>query len=328
MTAHTRATRRLTLQFVGQGLLDETEVNSQTADIASSPGSLAQLAGTSTVMPPPQVAPSAAPGKDVTPVPEAPKDMASHIEKVYADGAKFLADKEPTKTSAIPEHPVVQNPSNQGVSLQEISASQPDIKADTTLRKKRGRPRRNTVDISSPGQPSQAKNIGEIADLPNAPTPVIFMPEINPRHPQGCVCVECSFNKTPVAPAAVVAAPEPRSIPPVQEQAVASEPLKAAASVAPPPVSTLSPEKQKEYRERLAKYSQDILPKAGMMPSDGIGGITMKLRRFASLQVGGEVSKLTEEQFEDLFEFLDGYTAKNGATALVQYIDKAIGVTK
>jgi len=34
---------------------------------------------------------------------------------------------------------------------------------------------------------------------------------------------------------------------------------------------------------------------------------------------------MTEEQFEDLLGFLDSYHAKNGAAALVEYINKALG---
>ena len=61
MTASTRALRRLTLQFVGGGFLDESEINNEkTSNIAYDPTPLAQIAAQPTVQP------SAAPGKDVT----------------------------------------------------------------------------------------------------------------------------------------------------------------------------------------------------------------------------------------------------------------------
>lgn len=59
MTAQTRATRRMTLQFIGAGILDESEVN---------PKNTVELKNTTPVIVPPQptVTPSTAPGKDIT----------------------------------------------------------------------------------------------------------------------------------------------------------------------------------------------------------------------------------------------------------------------
>ena len=65
MTASTRALRRLTLQFVGGGFLDESEITEKTTNIAYDPTPLAQIAAQPTVQP------SAAPGKDVTETPKA-----------------------------------------------------------------------------------------------------------------------------------------------------------------------------------------------------------------------------------------------------------------
>ena len=60
MTAQTRATRRLTLQFVGGGLLDESEVQSTTTDIVRATQPLAEIAA------PAKLSPNAAPGRDIT----------------------------------------------------------------------------------------------------------------------------------------------------------------------------------------------------------------------------------------------------------------------
>jgi hypothetical protein len=62
MTAQTRALRRLTLQFVGGGLLDSSEVSDQ---INNNAASKAQLASP-VVIPPPQVPVTSAPGRDIT----------------------------------------------------------------------------------------------------------------------------------------------------------------------------------------------------------------------------------------------------------------------
>jgi hypothetical protein len=86
--------------------------------------------------------------------------------------------------------------------------------------------------------------------------------------------------------------------------------------------------KQDAYKVRLRKYANEILPGGGMVPTDTIGGTTMKLRKFAELQTGADAAKLSEEHFEDLFSFLDGFLAEHGASALVAYIDKSLGVIK
>jgi hypothetical protein len=369
MTAHTRATRRLTLQFVGQGLLDETEVNSQTADISSSPGSLAQLAGTSVVMPPPQVTPSAAPGKDITekpilmpntiavvhtPTPEVPlaqyhaptpKDMGEQITKVYAEGAKFLADMKPAETQTKKESPEPQLEPAQTVVRNSLPATEPDIKADIPLRKKRGRKPRNSVDISSPSQQTEMPvahidasgnltSVSPSADIPKSQPLTTFVPTDKATQDQikhVMLAVGTQEQKESVIASFMVPSTTPAQYSVSQNppnEGVSSKSISAPSKEASVP--TLSIEKQKEYRERLSKYSQDILPKAGMMPSDGIGGVTMKLRRFAIVHLGlsGSNACFSEEQWQDLFEFLDGYTTKNGAASLVQYIDKAIGATK
>ncbi len=130
-------------------------------------------------------------------------------------------------------------------------------------------------------------------------------------------------------PAAPVAAPEPPKVeakqpeppaPQVVTQGVVSPVVPTTAPVEGAPTS----EQLKDYRARLGKYANEILPTAGMLPTAGIGGVTMKLRAFAQLQIGVEVGKATAEQWEDLFSFLDEYTAKKGAAELVKYIDAAL----
>jgi hypothetical protein len=120
-----------------------------------------------------------------------------------------------------------------------------------------------------------------------------------------------------------------------------AQPVPAQAPVAPlsiamthqpipqPPSSVaaaLDPEKAKEFKERLRVYYNDVLPKGGMLPVERIGGVTMQLRTFAQIHTGAEhVNALSLAQWEDLFEFLDNYTAKNGVVELVKYIQKSIG---
>lgn len=360
MTAQTRSGRRLTLQFVGGGLLDVSEVNAQTADISTSPASLAQLSGNPAVIPPvplpmPTIAVSGKPGIDITGFEGVSRAIASLPGSPVGDGKlgfghdrPKVSEPDPTgqsivcldckrplsdhplvnsartcpespKMSAIPEHSVAQNPPNQGVSLQSIAAKPADTaslgagildsspesseqKPKTRTRKKRGQ-----VDIASPGQ-SVSANV-EIAPKTETPAPA----------------------PPPPAPIAVAApAPIPAIVPVNTTQTMTlPAPAVAPAIIVALPASTISPEKQKEFQVRLGKYSSDILPKAGMMPSVGIGGSSFKLRKFAAQLDGIEDWRnRNEEQWEELFTFLDTFTIQNGAPALVQYINKAIGVTE
>jgi hypothetical protein len=169
----------------------------------------------------------------------------------------------------------------------------PNLAPAAPAKQKRTRARRNTVSIASPGQEPVTPSL-----TPQVSTPAIEVPVSAPP----AVAVE------------------------------KAQPVPAQASVAPPsapPTAALDPEKAKEFRERLRVYYNDVLPKGGMLPSENIGGPTMKMRKFATTHTGaGDMNSLSLAQWEDLFDFLDNYTKTNGAQALVQYIDRAIGVTK
>ena len=90
-------------------------------------------------------------------------------------------------------------------------------------------------------------------------------------------------------------------------------------------VAILPKEKQEEYRTRLSKYYNDILPRGGMQSSESIGGPTMKTRRFAAIHTGvADTKQMTEQHWEDLFEFLDSHASN--PKFLVEYINKALGV--
>lgn len=398
MTAQTRALRRLTLQFVGGGLLDVSEVGSQTTDIGSSAASLAQLSGSAAVLPPPQAAsPAAEPtilnhkanaaiieatqalaktepvvkGTDI-PVsavtagktevsPEQLAEFKAQQDKLRADARVQLAAKAPATPEPFSTFPTF---SETALALPPdsplVRAAEASVQTPAPEPKKRTRKKRNTVDLASPGQeavPPATANAeggasGNVAghnppltapapvqtEMPMAHldakgnlTPVSANADIPPKSANADTVVGVGENTlTLLTVREAVAQLKSAQIKPTggTPEAPAFTPTDIAKAITPPPA--ISPEKQKEYRERLSKYSQDILPKAGMMPSDGIGGVTMKLRKFAAVFTGQAASNplLSEAEWIDLFEFLDGYTQKNGAPALVQYIDKAIGATK
>jgi hypothetical protein len=309
MTAHTRATRRLTLQFVGQGLLDESEVNAPTTDIGTANSSLAALAGSPVVMPPPQVPVASAPGKDVTLLTEAEKQaIFNAIPQTDAELALVAAYK------AGPKGSIIDATDAQIKTFLKIADEQHpnlkpsimDVKSDNVqdnVPKKRTRKPRGQKDISSPGQQ-------------------IGVPVAN---------IDAKGNLTSVPPLKIE---ESDNIPCDAVRNIPQSSDTASPHYMPLPIIEFStqvpiaPDKLKEYRERLSKYSQDILPKAGLLPTDGIGGCTMKLKKFAELHVEATASKLSQEQFEELLGFLDRYVQQDGAKALVAHIDRALGVTK
>jgi hypothetical protein len=253
MTAQTRAVRRLTLQFIGGGILDETEVQAQ-SDLSVAPAaSQATLVGSPMVIPPVPTAPlPSAPGKDISPAPATPVSPNPPVSTVV-----------------------------------EIPAP-----VETEAKVKRTRKPKNTVNIESPAAPPatpppSAPPVSALA--PTAPAPV------------------------PSAPAVEAAQPAP-----VQVQVVPTPPPSNAAA--------LAPEKAKEFRDRLRVYSSDVLVKGGMLPSEKVGGVTMKLRAFAEKHAGGQQASFSLTQWEDLFDFLDSYLAENGPAGLVKYIDSFIAV--
>jgi hypothetical protein len=99
MTAQTRSTRRMTLQFVGGGALDESEVNQATTNLNSQSTPLAEL---SLAPAQPTVKLNDAPGEDITDTQEA---FEAAQKKLREDAIAFLN---------------AQNSPKEGVSLQTI----------------------------------------------------------------------------------------------------------------------------------------------------------------------------------------------------------------
>ena len=377
MTASTRGLRRLTLQFVGHGLLDESEVTAaQLNNVVVSPAPDVQLASTSIVFPPmPKISPNPEPGKEIerpilvpstvayvyVPTPEEPKAqyavpnpalpakptmqemrdeatrqlnerqlnerdtkeyMAAYNKSV--NDPAYLQEKA-AKTSAIqpaiypdiPTTAVVATP----VVAPVMTEIQPDKQADITpvkVRKPRGpNKKRNTVDISSPGQVSvplaQATDpiVVEAARALNTiPAAVAF--QINEA-------MRAVVN--PVVPTQAFDAGGP---PNVQPAAV------PVSGTTVPNQDTDFPgkptEEQKEtYRVFLREYANVILPGAGMVPSEGIGGASAKLRLFAERQSGKSTSLMTVDDWEEFKAFFPDFLSRNSPKNLVQYINDVIG---
>lgn len=256
MTAQTRAIKRMTLQFAGGGLLDESEVpKSVTVDITK--------VMTRNEAPQPTMKPNAAVGQDNTlPVPT----------PAQVEAARALGTVKPEILAvAAGEHSSAQNPSDKGVSLQETSKPQ---------RRSRQKPIEMDTPFSLDGSVSTQVEIAKpIENLVPAP-PVLER-----------------LDEPKAAP----------SVPTQEQKVIHNVPVDAAL---------------KEYRNRLFKYTNEILPIQGkMMPSPNVGGPAMKVRLLAQARYGAVLTQLTFDQWEDMFKLFESMQPID----LVKYINDTIG---
>jgi hypothetical protein len=313
MTAQTRALRRLTLQFVGGGLLDESEVNSQIADIRSSGASLAQLAGDGVVMPPmpqPVNRPNPSPGLDTTAVAgldtslSKVSDAKAALDAMIPEGGMKKRTRRKSVDIASPGQTVAQNSLKEGVSLREIVAA---VKAMPEL--------------------SPSDDILECMRTATA-SPLPVMHSIADAEEMGAKVVACAMGPASIIPEQAPVQTSP--FPLVEAWGSKREPdlpeVPEVKHIGPRvPAEALLPAKFEEYRNGFRRYANEVLPKEGGMTNSNGMGITSKLRKFAEQLCGATV--LTEEQWVKLFGFLDGYYNQNGAVKLVAYIEKAINVS-
>ena len=118
---------------------------------------------------------------------------------------------------------------------------------------------------------------------------------------------------------------------PQQNLAPAAPTALPAQAVEPPKVEKLlSPEQEKEIKERLAKYRNEILPAGGMVPVDKIGGVEIQLRKYVAQFCSTKPSSKTwaYEDWKNFVGFFDNMVATVGADGLVRHIQQKIGITK
>jgi hypothetical protein len=142
MTSQTRACRRVTLQFVGAGVLDESEVN-PSRPVVTKETAFTQMA----VAPQPTVQPSSGPGKDVTAIATTTIDhdagtvshetvaeeFAKEQEKLRQEAIaqlnqKFAPSAEPTAT----EEPKKRKYTRKARTV-DLGPSEPPVKASTVF---------------------------------------------------------------------------------------------------------------------------------------------------------------------------------------------------
>lgn len=274
MTAQTRATRRMTLQFVGGGILDEAEL--ETGQLTTASGASVAL---DAIQVQPTVVPNGEVGRDIT---EVQKGAQEALAAVKPEVLATAAGEHHATVADLAKTLPADNPLAQAV-------TQP-AEAPTHRKRKPA----NEVTLNTPAQEAQP-----------VPAPVVSAPIVPAAAPVSAV--------VPAAPAQVVAAP-----------------------VQPAPVQKLLNEvEEKEVRERLGKYRNEILPgkpPAGgaMVPTEGIGGVEIKLRSFVSKFNPNKPSSKTWNygDWKLFLDYLDAQVAAVGAVGLVDLIDRKIGAKK
>lgn len=290
MTAQTRASRRLTLQFVGGGLLDESEVTNTTTNISSATQPLAEIAA------PAQLSPNAAPGRDITqekPLNEAEKRYEKAIIKMaFEPDPPFKISPRPVEAPSLKVGDVVQTTEGPATVLE----------TGTSVPKKRRR-RKSEVVLESPGQ-----NVGLPATPANGPT----------EAQAAAAAALAGVNAVKLAEAAAVVPEPPTTIP------VAIEvPLTPKVEWKDQP----SEVQKKDFRERLFNYTNIVLRQGKMIPCEGIGGVERKIALFVKTMFSDakETKYLTVNQWETFLGYLDEKFKELGAEGLVKLINEKIG---
>ena len=303
MTAQTRATRRLTLQFVGGGLLDESEVQSTTTDISRSTQPLAEIAA------PAKLSPNAAPGRDITQ--DAVKATAPAIAAQVDITLPVITGQE------TPIDPAV------------VAIIQEGIAA---LAPKKRRRRKGEVVLESPGQeapptptngPTAAQEAAALALAGVSATKLAVAAEVVPEPPNRLYCLTCDV---PLFNGAV----------PDQPGKVWNVNADGTPHICAPKVEAPAPivrkdqpndEQKKAFRDRLFTYTNTVLREGKMVPCEGIGGVERKVALYVQTMFADakETRFLTVNQWETFLGFLDEKLKELGAEGLVKLINQKIG---
>lgn len=290
MTSQTRSTRRMTLQFVGGGVLDESEVNTVTTNINTQSTPLSQLS----LAPQPTVPPSNEPGKDITPI---TAKVEYHVESVPAilplhSGSTLVVipSQREVESKVEVEEKQLKFEAEQAKLRQEAIDQLNTPVAEAVQKKRRGR---------TPGTKNKAK-----VDFGPSEPPVIA-PASEPV-------------VTPVIAPEIIKAGEE-----ITQKAV--EFLQTIIS--PRFQARLTPEQVKPYRQRLFKIINDSLEPAGFAPKEGMGN-SDKMKAFAGVMFSDvtNFNELTAEQWEKYLSYLENHIKTLGAIETVKKIEDSIGI--
>jgi hypothetical protein len=290
MTAQTRACRRMTLQFVGAGVLDESEVN---------PAHRVELKETNLLPPVPQpiVAPANEPGKDVTTtVTKAAVELANVMSQAFTGQDVIIPIEETQEQFETHQAKLCAD------AIAQLNQSASPVEPAKRTRKTRG-PNKPKVDMG-PSEPVLQPVLQPVSATVAPATP---------NEPEKAA----SGNGTRLSPTLAVA--EPVSV----LQSGTTIPVQGTAPQKP----RLSAELVKPFRQRLFKIVNDQLEPAGFAPKEGVGNQD-KMRQFASMMFPEVTSmnELTVEQWEKYLTSIETKINTQGAAAAIKYIEDAIGI--
>jgi hypothetical protein len=293
MVAQTRAIRRMTLQFAGAGLIDETELqaDSKTTDVKEA-----------LTTPQPVNRPNAAAGKDIT-----DSGIGNLSSPIDLEVVKTLRSEPLGPTQAQLEAQQALSKVPETVLAKEAGETLPEA----PKRRQRQKPVELDTPFSFDNPVPVPKSVN--ADIPESKQTTTPVKEVSvietwksyPEHLTVTLPKPVDFERLdvmPVIPKAEDIIPE----------------MKA-------PIPELPNDQQmKAFRDRLFTYTNTILPQAGMVPTENIGGIGMKVRLFAQATYGQVLNQLTVAQWENMFKMFDSLTP----VGLVKLIDETALKTK
>jgi hypothetical protein len=298
MIAQTRATRRMTLQFVGGGILDESEIPASNA--------LVNNVALDAITAQPVVIPN--------PVPSVVEPPA-YVDYSVPITAPTTAQKEAQDALAAvkPETLAVEAGEKTVKTVAELIATLP---ADNPLVQA-------AAAVEAPKQ-RKRKQAGLTLNTPQQEAAPILQPAIVKAADDLGKAMAASMHATIAQ--AITETPAPT-------QANSAVPTQAlpAQPVEPPKVEKLlSPDEEKAIKERLAKYRNEILPTGGMVPVDKVGGVEIQLRKFVGKFNVEKPSSKTWNYMDWLkfVDFLDDVTKTRGAAGLVKYMQQVIGIAQ
>ncbi len=294
MTAQTRALRRVTLQFIGAGVLDESEINQRKTVHIS-------VYATGVPLPPtvqPFVAPNDAPGKDIT-----PKEIAVEMERQDLR----VEAKDATDSKQI-----------------EFEAEQAKLRADFVAQMNKTSKAETRIDLIPVAKVSEP--------IPEDSMVAARIPKTRkPRGPNKSKVDLGLSEPVPTKPEAD-ADHAPTTATAVEQSATAMTPVPQAetAQAAPPPVRVppkLTPDQVKPFRSRLFHLVNDYLEPHGLKPIEGMGNAD-KMRSFAQIMFPeiANMNQLDEKQWESYLSNLENKVKEIGPVETVRYLEESIGL--
>jgi len=298
MTASTRSTRRLTMQFTSLGILDESEVRATVGDL-SNPASQATLSGSPMVIPPTPAVANNAPGKLVETgkvthedrfAPEL-RDFAT-VTSVQAAQNEFVAQQEALRKNAA----AFLNARDEGAV--QAAVEQPEAFESTPeepTRPRRARRQKNTVSMDVEPETVSTPDPQEVRQ--GAVNKFLF-----PTVPTQAVVA--------APPQAPDVAPQPAPVPPVATPAA----LMGTEFPGKPTDAQMA-----DYRKRVSVFTSQL-------PSSENLGSVQKMRAFITKTSGIAPQFMSTDQWEDTLSWFDGFVSQNTVKGLVKYINDSLGV--